>query len=355
MNSKNTVLITGGTGFFGYHMSQYLSKKKIHHVLYDLHPLPHGEKVTSYATVVLGDVRDTKALTHVLKGVEYVVHAAAALPLAKPEEIHDTNVNGTKNVLSCARRSGVKKIIYISSTAVYGVPKIHPIDESAPYVGVGPYGISKIEAEKLCFNAINKKQNITIIRPKTFVGTTRLGVFEILFDWIHDGVRIPLIGNGENRYQLLEVTDLCDSVWSAALSTSKKTLGAFNVGATRFKTIAEDLTEFFIEVNSRSRVMPIPAALVKTPLRIAEALHLSPLYQWVYDTADKDSFVSTEKAQKILSWKPKYSNSEALARAYKWYEKHYDEIKARGTGTTHTVGWKQGILGVAKVILNFKF
>ena len=84
---------------------------------------------------------------------------------------------------------------------------------------------------------------------------------------------------------------------------------------------------------------------------IFEYLKLSPLYKWVYATADKDSFVSIDKIMKVTGWRPRYSNTESLVKAYRWYEEHYDEIKSRGSGTTHTVGWKQGVLGLFKKFL----
>ncbi|MCL4551164.1 MAG: NAD(P)-dependent oxidoreductase, partial [Bacteroidetes bacterium] len=82
-------------------------------------------------------------------------------------------------------------------------------------------------------------------------------------------------------------------------------------------------------------------------LKILEALKLSPLYKWVYETASKDSFVSIEKAEKKLSFSPKYSNKDALIRNYKWYIENREYFK-RQTGVSHRVPWKQGILSIAK-------
>src|SRR6266545_3918170 len=109
--------------------------------------------------------------------------------------------------------AGVRRVIFISSTAVYGVPEKHPIEEDDPLVGVGSYGESKIDAEGLCRVAAVET---TIVRPKTFIGAERLGVFEILFDWIREGRRIYTLGKGHNRYQLLAVEDLVDAIVRAA-------------------------------------------------------------------------------------------------------------------------------------------
>ena len=102
--------------------------------------------------------------------------------------------------------------ILISSTAVYGVPERHPIHEDDPLVGVGWYGESKIEAELLAGEFGRRGLDVVIVRPKTFIGPERLGVFEILFDWIREGRRIPILGDGGNLYQLLAVEDLVDAV-----------------------------------------------------------------------------------------------------------------------------------------------
>ena len=74
---------------------------------------------------------------------------------------------------------------------------------------------------------------------------------------------------------------------------------------------------------------------------------MSPLYKWVYGTADKDSFVSTEKIRKQLGWAYKFNNADALINSYKWYLQHFREVENQ-TGVTHRVPWNQGILKVFK-------
>jgi nucleoside-diphosphate-sugar epimerase len=215
-------------------------------------------------------------------------------------------------------------------------------------MGVGPYGESKILAEKLCLEFMGKGLDITILRPKTFLGTGRLGVFEILFDWIHDGKRIPVIGNGQNLYQLLAVDDLVEVIRLCIQNSSKEYNDVFNVAAEAFGTVQEDLNALFEFAKSGSRVLPTPASLVKIVLRFFEILHLSPLYQWVYDTADKDSFVSIDKLKSTFHWSPRFSNAQILIKSYDWYLKNYTLIKSKQAGITHTAAWKQGLLGLVK-------
>ena len=359
------VLITGGAGFLGLHLARYFSRKKFNIYLLDIAKF-NKKEYPKGSHFLKRDIRTIKLVNKLFKEIkpDFVIHAAAALPLWKSEEIMKINVGGTENILNASLKNKTKRVIYISSTAVYGVPKKHPIVETDPRVGVGPYGASKIMAEDECFKYLKKGLNVTIIRPKTFLGTHRLGVFEILFDWIHDGKKIPVIGNGNNRYQLLDVDDLAEACYLFLDNPHPRGVtknnrekhpwgdsrfnGAFNIGAEKFTTVKKDFDIMFKVINSKSRIFPTPAFLVKKVLWIFEKLKLSPLYQWVYDTADKDSYVSIDKLKKALNWYPKYSNSDALIKAYKWYLKNYKEIKSRGSGVTHTVGWKQGILGLIK-------
>jgi len=97
------------------------------------------------------------------------------------------------------------------------------------------------------------------------------------------------------------------------------------------------------------KVIGFPAWPVIWVLRFLEFLHLSPLYKWVYETAGKDSFVSIEKAEKILGYRPKYSNKDALVRNYKWYLDNIDRFKS-SSGISHRVPWNQGILKLAKIV-----
>jgi nucleoside-diphosphate-sugar epimerase len=346
------IAITGGSGFLGYHVANYFGERGESAVLLDI--APHvAEDYPSGTKFAECDVRDYEMVRDALKnlGVSCIVHAAAALPLWKPRDIHTVNVDGTRTVLTVARELGVPRVVFISSTAVYGVPKVHPLLEDHPMVGVGPYGESKIGAELVCQELRELGLCVPVIRPKTFIGTGRLGVFQILYDWVESGCRIPVIGSGNNRYQLLEVEDLCQAIYLCATGPHDKVNDVFNVGADRFGTVKEDVGALCDYAGNGARVMGTPAGLVKAGLRLAELMHLSPLYKWVYGTADTDSFVSTDKIKAALGWQPQFSNAEALIRSYQWYLEHKSESDS-ATGITHRVAWNQGILKVFKRILH---
>lgn len=347
--SGKTYLITGGSGFLGCHLADELLKRGAKVRSLDIAPLEEPGLMGN-VDAILGDVRDEQAVRKALEGVDRVIHAAAALPLASAKEIMSTNVDGTKNVFNKVQEQGKSRIVHISSTAVYGVPEKHPIDEDDEKVGVGAYGESKVQAEQLVQQFRDEGSIITAIRPKTFIGTGRLGVFQILFDWVQKGARIPIIGSGKNRYQLLEVKDLVEAILLAAEGDEQLANDNFNVGASEFLTVQEDMGALCEVAGSGSRVLPTPAMPVKMVLRMLEKMRLSPLYQWVYDTADKDSFVSTERIQRSLGWKPQHSNAQTLVNTYQWYENEYEDYQGK-VGTTHKVAWDQGALKVVRKIL----
>ncbi len=283
-----------------------------------------------------------------MDGIDIVIHTAAALPLYKPEDIYSTDIIGTRTVIEAAFAHKVERFIHVSSTAVYGIPDHHPLLEDDPLDGVGPYGEAKVQAEAECLKYREQGCCVPIIRPKSFIGPERLGVFALFYDWAKDGHGFPMLGSGNNRYQLLDVEDLCDAIYLCATLDADKVNNTFNIGAKEFLTMKEDYQAVLDYAGFGKKIRPLPAAPAIWTLRILERLKLSPLYRWVYETASKDSFVSIEKAETVLGWKPQYSNKDALIRNYQWY---LDNLKTfeNQSGVSHRVPWKQGILSIAKI------
>jgi nucleoside-diphosphate-sugar epimerase len=345
--TASTYLITGGAGFLGINLTRYLLARGHHVVSLDIADFNYPERDRIKA--IKGDIRDRSSVDRAMEGVQIVVHTAAALPLYKKEDIFSTDLDGTRNVLQSAFEHGVERVIHISSTAVYGIPDHHPLYEDDPLHGVGPYGEAKVKAEQICLEYRAKGMCVPIIRPKSFVGPERLGVFALLYDWAKDGKNFPMIGSGNNRYQLLDVEDLCEAIYLCATLERDRVNDTFNIGAKEFTTMREDYQAVLDAAGFGKKIIPFPATPVIWALRILEALHLSPLYKWVYETAATDSFVSIEKAERVLGFTPEYSNKEALVRNYRWYIEHLNEFEGV-SGVSHRVPWKQGVLRLAKIL-----
>jgi nucleoside-diphosphate-sugar epimerase len=339
-------LITGGAGFLGINMTRYLLARGHTVTSLDIAPFDYPER--SQITEVRGDIRRRADVDRAMQGAQIVIHTAAALPLYKPEDIHTTDIDGTRTVIESAYAHGVERFIHISSTAVYGIPDHHPLYETDKLDGVGPYGVAKIEAENICI-AYRDRMCVPVIRPKSFIGPERLGVFALFYDWAKDGKNFPVLGSGNNRYQLLDVEDLCEAIYLCATLDKAIVSDTFNIGAKEFTTFREDYQAVLDYAGKGKRIIPLPAAPAIALLRFLEKLGISPLYKWVYETANKDSFVSIEKAERVLGWQPKYSNKQALIRNYQWYLDNLESFQNQ-TGVSHRVPWSQGVLKLAKLV-----
>jgi len=340
-------LITGGAGFLGINLVRYLLDHKHEVTSLDLVDFNY-EDVQNNIKIITGDIRNKQTVAEAVANIDIVVHTAAALPLYSEEDIFSTDIDGTKNLLEASIKAGVKRFIHVSSTAVYGIPDHHPLFENDKLDGVGPYGKAKILAEEECLKVRARGMCVPILRPKSFIGPERLGVFDLLYDWAKDGKGFPMIGSGNNRYQLLDVEDLCETIHLCATLDEKIANDTFNIGAKEFTTMKEDYQAVLDYAGFGKKITGLPEKPIIIILKFLEALKLSPLYKWVYETASKDSFVSIEKAEKILGYKPKFSNKDALLRNFKWYLKNADNIQA-ASGISHRVRWKQGILRIAKI------
>jgi nucleoside-diphosphate-sugar epimerase len=343
---KSRYLITGGAGFLGINLARFLLARGHEVTSLDIADFDYPD-VVRRVRAVRGDVRVRADVDLAMRDADVVVHAAAALPLYPREVILSTGVEGTREVLDAALRHRVERVVFLSSTAVYGIPDHHPLHEDDPLLGVGPYGEAKVLAEGLCGEARARGQCVTILRPKSFVGPERLGIFALLYDWAASGRGFPLPGRGDNRYQLLDVEDLCEAIALAASVERALANDTFNIGAREFATLREDFQAVLDRAGFGRRIVPLPAGPVLAGLRVLEALRLSPLYHWTYGTVTMDSYVSVEKAARALGFEPRRSNRDALLRNYEWYLAHRERF-ADTVGVSHRTPWKQGALRLAK-------
>ena len=340
------VMVTGGAGFLGINLVRYLLDRGHEVTSLDLMPFDYPER--DRIREVTGDIRNRADVDRAMEGADLVVHCAAALPLYKAEDIFSTDIDGTRTVFEAAHADGIPRVVHVSSTAVYGIPDHHPLVEDDPLDGVGPYGISKVKAEDECAAFRAKGMVVPIIRPKSFIGPERLGVFALFYDWAKDGRNFPMIGSGNNRYQLCDVEDVCQGIYLCLTGPAEKVDDVFNIGAREFTTMKEDYQAVLDDAGFGRRIIGFPASPVIWTLRFLEMLKLSPLYKWVYETACEDSFVSIEKAESVLGYDPLHSNKDALVRNYRWYLENLESFEG-ASGVSHRVPWKQGILRLFKI------
>ena len=120
--------------------------------------------------------------------------------------------------------------------------------------------------------------------------------------------------------------DFCDAIYISTTIDAVSANDTFNVGAKIYTTMREDYQAVLDRAGFGKKITGVPAGFAIWMLRILNKLNISPIYPWVYETAATDSFVSIEKAERILGWEPKYSNKDALLRNYEWYIKNIDYL-----------------------------
>lgn len=341
------VLVTGGSGFLGVNLIEMLLSAG--HEVISLDILPHPSNPGGKFSFHEVDVREYDQVLQLMLGVDVVVHAAAKLPLASSKEIFSVDVGGTDVVTRAAEAMGVASVILISSTAVYGIPREAFIDESQPLRGVGPYGKAKVEAEAIARRNL-AKTSLTILRPKSFIGPERLGIFSLLFDWAHSGLRFPIIGKGNNRLQLLDVEDLCMVIMLCSEKPAQK-IRVLNVGATDFGSLADDF-QFVLDLAGHGKkLVAAPVRISVFLLDLAYRLGLSPVYPWIYKSMIKDSIVNVDKLSHELGFRPKFSNKQSLERSFRWYQSKVGTTPF-SKGSNHTSIWSSNLTNALKVFFS---
>lgn len=341
-----TVVVTGGSGMLGGNLVQSLAAAGLQVCSLDVRP-PAEE--TPGVDHVIADIRDASRVRAALAGADAVVHTAAALPSYPEDEIRSIIVDGTRTVLQAAQDTGLERAVHISSTAVYGLPDTVPTTEDYPRRPVDAYSRAKAGAEVVAEEFRARGMCVPILRPKTFVGPGRMGLFSMLFEWAEEGRNFPVLGRGDVRIQMFAVDDLVDAVATTLDAPMEKAGNTFNLAAAEFGTLREDFQAVLDAAGHGKRVVSVPAAPAVVALGILSHLRLSPVYGRLIHKLRADSYVSIDKAREVLDWAPRYSNSDAILATYQWWRTGRTTTQATpSAGRTSREPWKQGALGLAK-------
>lgn len=173
----------------------------------------------------------------------------------------------------------------------YGTPKTCPVPPDHPQNPLGPYGRSKYAAEKILL--ATESIRATIFRPRLITGPGRLGILGRLFTLIKAGLPVPMIGSGTNRYQMVGVGD-CARTAILEMAAGCPS-GPFNLGSAEPPTTRELLQKIIEHAKSHSRLIPLPAGLLKPVLGAMDAVGLTLLFPEQFGIADIDiSLVSSK-------------------------------------------------------------
>ena len=340
------ILVTGGSGFLGIGLVRRLVEDGYLPRVLDIND-PMEPEIEKSIEFVRGDVRDAALVERACEGVDTVFHLAAAVLPTRGQKAYTTiNAGGTRNVLQASLKSRVKQVVHISTSAVYGMPSQLPVTEDTELRPMGYYGLAKYQGEQEIRRYRQQGLRVCILRPRTIIGTERLGIFHILFDWIKAGKRIPIIGAGNNLFQFVSARDVVQASLRAAETESND---EFNIGAEEYSTVRADLEALVEHAGSGSRVVSIPAPLVKQLLQVLDLLRLSPLMDWQYKVADKPFYFDISKAKRLLGWQPQDSNARMFNDSYDWYVEHFRDSSS-AYGSTHRQAVRQRALRLVRRI-----
>jgi nucleoside-diphosphate-sugar epimerase len=341
----DTVLVTGGSGFFGQILIARLLERGHACVNVDLVP---SELVAPDLVSVQGDIRQRKVLIALLEAhrVSAIYHCAAILAHGRNDRhmLWESNVDGTRNVAESARAHGVRKVVFISSNCLWGRGFEQAVTEEEPPAPVELYGRSKLEGERILLG-MGRELDVSILRCPTIMDSGRLGLLTILFEFIDEGRRVWLVGDGSNRYQFVFAGDLAEACMRAARHDRSE---VFNVGSDRVKSFA-DVYQYVIErAQTGARIGRLPDGLTRLAMRAAYRLGLSPLGPYQYRMISANFVFDTSKIKAELGWAPTLTNEEMLHRSYEYYHAHRREIAARSNVSAHRSAAKMGVIRVLK-------
>ncbi|WP_085027674.1 NAD-dependent epimerase/dehydratase family protein [Ensifer aridi] len=342
----NTALVTGGSGYFGELLSKRLLEQGTSVRVFDLSPPGMSHPNLEFFK---GTILDRYAVKQAVTGMSKVFHNVAQVPLAKQIDLFwSVNRDGTQIIVDASVTAGVEKFVYTSSSAVFGAPKSNPVTEKTEPSPAEDYGRAKLAGEFICKEAMQSHGlDVAIVRPRTILGHGRLGVVQILFDWIERGLDIPVLAGGGNRYQFVHSDDLA---WACIAASNVKGFAIYNIGAAEFGTMRELLQVVIDHAGTGSRIKSIPMGPTALIANMTSALGLSPLGPYHSLMYGRAMYFDISKAQKELGYAPKYSNSQMIIESYDWYQSNRASL-SKGVASHHRSPVKQQVLALVPRVL----
>ena len=340
-------LVTGGSGFLGTLLVAKLLEDG--HAVTSIDLLPAAQTHPRLHAVV-GDIRDRAALDAVYAqgAFDAVFHCAALLAHGSitAAELMSHNADGTRVLAEATADAGVAKLVYLSSNCLWGHGFDHAVTEAEMPAPCEPYGVSKLEGERILAGFGNRFETVTIRCP-TIIDEGRLGLLAILFEFIADGNRVALVGKGDNRYQFIYAADLIDAMRKAARCAGSHTFG---IGSDNVPTMAGCFQQVIDGAGSPSKLLPMPKAPMIWAMKLAHVLHISPLGPYHYRMIASSFVFDTGAIKRVLGWQPTLTNGEMMLKTYRYYQTNRAEIAARKDVSAHRQATRMGVIRVLKAL-----
>ncbi len=299
------VLITGGMGFVGSHLSKYLSSQGYEITIYDnFSNSKFQESSDSKIHTIKGDILDYSLLSKSLDGIDVVIHLAAQISvedsIKNPDITIKINVDGTQTVLDACLKKNVKKFIALSSAAIFGESNILPLDENSKTIPISPYGKSKLDMEKIIIN-FSKKYEIDSIILRAFniyglgQSSQYAGVITKFLNQIKENKSLEIFGDGSQTRDFIHIEDLVRCIELSIQNIDEKAGRIYNIGSGQSTSILK-LANLCLSLSDKQQEI-IFNSKIKGEIMFSET--------------------SIEKAKKELGFKPEISLSDGLSKFLK--------------------------------------
>ncbi len=339
-------LVTGGAGFFGSQLVEDIARKGQEVVILDRVKDDDLAKRFPFAQV---DLRQPDAVKEVFRRYgpfDGVFHVAAMLAHAIKDkrDLVDSNVAGTRNIVEAAVAAGTPHLVYTSSNCVVGKPFSQPVKEEDRINPLEIYGVTKWRGEQILAE-YKDRINITMIRCPTIMGGGRLGLLSILYEFIYEGRKVWILGDGSNRYQFIAAPDLIDALERGIMTEG---FHLYNIGSDNVPTLRELYEAVIKHAGTKARVARLPKAPAVAGMRVLHMLGMSPLGPYHYKMLAESFVFDTTRIKQELGWRPTKTNVEMLTESYQWYVDHYDEVYGGGERSAHRQPVKLQALALVK-------
>jgi UDP-glucose 4-epimerase len=248
--AQPTVIVTGGAGFIGSHVVDLLVERGYRVRVVDSLVAGKREHVNKHASLEVIDIRDFDTLVPEFEGAGTIIHLAACpqapYTVEHPLETHDINLTGTLNVLEAARQAGVRRIVYASSSAIYGDLETMPLCEDMPANPVNPYGVHKYAAERYMtlYATLYGLQTVSLrffnaYGPRLDPNGPYALVIGKFLQCLAAGEPLPITGDGHQTRDFVYVRDLAQAVVFAAEVPALGSGEVVNVGSGTATSVLE--------------------------------------------------------------------------------------------------------------------
>jgi nucleoside-diphosphate-sugar epimerase len=316
--------VTGGTGFIGSHLADYLIRSSEYtEVRCLVRSREKWLKGKSY-TRIDGDLSSIPVLRKAVEGVDTIFHLAGIVSASSQKEFNQANVDATENLLRVAEQAGVSNIVILSSLAAAGPSNGTPKTEKDPLTPVSMYGRSKQLMEKMIQETASANMSVKVLRPPAVYGPREDQIYT-LFKLMKFGVT-PIVGNGlKPKLSMVYVDDLINGILKAAADPKKGVHSYYISGQITCWNEIKQIADTVLGKKSLSLKIP-PAAVKKVAGLIETTATLFGSYPVVNREKAREMVLewtcSTQKAEEELDYKPEISLEEGISRTLHWYKKH---------------------------------